>query len=178
MPYVYLIRSQKFTKIGIAHDVESRLSQLQTGNPWPLEVIVCFYFQDAASVERVLHQKFELARGRGEWFSLDADQVSVAVQICELLGGVAMEDVPASANGDAIEEAEELQETQDILLGGVDWRLDRRNGRGFAIFKRGGAKQYLGYIGLSQMKDPDHPTVEEVEAVLMKNLVAVHHEIS
>jgi hypothetical protein len=172
MPYVYLIRSQTFTKIGIANDVESRLSHLQTGNPWPLELLACFYFQDAVCVERVLHQKFELARDRGEWFTLDSEQVSVAIQICELLGGVPMEDAPVVANAEAVDEAEEIQETQDILLGGVDWRLDRRNGRGFAIFKRGGTKQYLGYIGLAQMKDPSHPTVEEVDAVLMNNLVA------
>jgi hypothetical protein len=42
MQYVYLIKCQQFYKIGVANDVESRLAQLSTGNPFPLEVKVIY----------------------------------------------------------------------------------------------------------------------------------------
>ena len=38
MQYLYLIRCQQFYKIGVANDVQSRLAQLSTGNPFPLTV--------------------------------------------------------------------------------------------------------------------------------------------
>lgn len=168
MQYLYLIRSQSFYKIGIANDVKSRLSQLQTGNPFPLELVACYDFEDAAPVERVLHMKFDSCRGRGEWFTLDDEKISVFHSICTVLDGRPSDDAPFHLLNEEIEEAEEAQETQDILLSGIDWRLDRRNGRGYAIFQRGGEKKYIGYVGKNSLKDWEHPTVEEIEAAIAK----------
>ena len=60
MQYLYLIKCQQYYKIGVANDVESRLAQLSTGNPFPLEVEIVYLFDNAEVVERALHQKFKV----------------------------------------------------------------------------------------------------------------------
>jgi len=168
MQYLYLIRSEDYYKIGIASDVESRLAQLQTGNPIQLELVDCYSFNDAAPVEKVLHNKFSACRAVGEWFRLDGEQIGTFRSICQLLDGAPLIDLP-QVNEEEIELAEETQDTQEILLSGIEWRLDRRNGRGYAIFQRGGEKKYLGYVGKRSLKDWEHPTVEEIEAAIARN---------
>lgn len=173
MQYIYLIACLNYKKIGIAGDVGSRLAALQTGNPFPLSLHACYAFDNAEIVERVIHQKFCQLRERGEWFSLSDENVTDFHAICNLLGGVRIFDGEiAVLTQEAISDAEEAEETQDILLGGISWRLETRNDRnppGYAIFRRGADKKYLGYIGMKNLKDPQHPTVEEIISVLEKN---------
>ncbi len=57
MQYIYLLESSGYYKIGIANDVAARISQLQTGNPNQINLVVCYGFENAAPVEGVLHQK-------------------------------------------------------------------------------------------------------------------------
>jgi hypothetical protein len=145
MQYLYLIESQQFYKIGIANDVQSRLAQLSTGNPFELKLLASYSFENAEVVERSIHQRFSNKRVRGEWFELGDEDVNEFHQICLLLGGVLSAVVP-TVEEEAVEEAEQLQETDDIL-GGIRWRLERRNDRnppGFVIFQRGGDKVVLG----------------------------------
>jgi hypothetical protein len=168
MQYLYLIRCQQYYKIGIANDVQSRLAQLSTGNPFQLSVMAVYGFTNAEPVERAIHQRFAELRARGEWFCLETPDVEDFERICQLLKGTP-QDQGAMIDESEIEQAEEAQETQDILLSGIDWRLDRRNGRGYAIFQRGGEKKYLGYVGKHSLKDWEHPTVEEIEAAIEKN---------
>jgi hypothetical protein len=166
--YLYLIRcNEDAYKIGIASDVRSRIASLQTGNPYKLELADCYSFPNAEVVERALHVKFDGVRMVGEWFRLRGDQLHDFGLICNLLDGKHV-DIDNHVTQAEIEEAEEAQETQDILTGGVSWRLERRNDRnppGYAIFQRG-KKVYLGYISQRNLKDPERPSVEEVEAVI------------
>jgi hypothetical protein len=168
--YLYLIKCQQYYKIGVANDVQSRLAQLSTGNPFELEPLTVSGFDNASAVETVLHQRFAAKRQRGEWFSLNSDDVATIDKIIILLGGTSAPDI-TEVDECEIEQAEETQETQDILVGGVSWRLERRNDRnppGYAIYQRG-RKVYLGYVGMRSLSDPDHPTVEEIEAVIARH---------
>lgn len=106
MQYIYIIRCQQFYKIGIANDVKSRLAQLSTGNPFPLEVLAVYGFENAESVERALHQRFANTRARGEWFDLNDGDLYDITNVCLLLGGIAGEkELPTE---DEIQDAEVL----------------------------------------------------------------------
>lgn len=139
MQYLYLIKCQQFYKIGIANDVESRLAQLSTGNPFPLEVKAVYGFENSAPVEASIHQRFSKERRRGEWFELDDSGELNFNHICRVLGGqfVATDNQSLPTN-DEIEEAEEIQEISLPVEGGKwdygamfseGWRMEK-NGAG------------------------------------------------
>jgi hypothetical protein len=107
MSYVYLIQSDRYFKIGIANDVESRLSQLQTGNPNELVIESCYEFPNAQAVETVLHQKFSSVRKLGEWFLLSNTGLQEFDTLCEMLGGVRYSPTAITSTPNEIEEAEE-----------------------------------------------------------------------
>lgn len=149
MQSLYLIKCQQYYKIGVAADVESRLAQLSTGNPFPLEVETVYTFDNAEVVERAIHQKLKSKRVRGEWFELSYDDTVEIHQLCLLLGGSAFEYRGANPDEDAIEEAEEAQ---DVALDNVDkwdyaamfadgWRMEIANKNGVPrnwSWRRGG----------------------------------------
>lgn len=72
---VYLIQAggkKGAVKIGVAKDVHRRLSQLQTGNHLPLNLIAfipCENRSEAEKLERWLHYKLRRFNIQGEWFS-------------------------------------------------------------------------------------------------------------
>lgn len=57
-------------KVGHSRDVNKRLSQLQTGNHLPLQVVAAMPFEDAAERENNLHWLLSDYRIEGEWFSV------------------------------------------------------------------------------------------------------------
>lgn len=59
-------------KIGRSIDVLGRLRALQTGYPYPLQVLQTIRCKDAAGLEHELHARYAAKRLNGEWFSLDA----------------------------------------------------------------------------------------------------------
>ena len=70
---VYFIQSGKggAVKIGKAKNVETRLRELQTGNPKELylrAVLCCTSEANAFHTEQLLHIRFAENRLRGEWF--------------------------------------------------------------------------------------------------------------
>jgi hypothetical protein len=66
--YVYFIQagSQGPIKIGVADDVEYRLSELQTGNAETLHIVGCV--PGDGRLEKELHRRLASVRIRGEWF--------------------------------------------------------------------------------------------------------------
>lgn len=66
------------TKIGVATDVEARLSALQTAHAYPLEV-VGIWLGATIEDEKRLHAKFSDKRLLGEWFDMTDDEVEVAI---------------------------------------------------------------------------------------------------
>jgi len=70
--YVYVVTStKKYFKIGVAKNPDRRLSELQTGNPEPLQIeilIQCPSEKAAYGLESLLHRRFSRRRVRNEWF--------------------------------------------------------------------------------------------------------------
>ena len=72
---IYFISDEKGSiKIGVASDIEKRLSSLQTGNPNPLKVkrLIRIKGVNDYEAERALHDHFKEYQLTGEWFKEDA----------------------------------------------------------------------------------------------------------
>lgn len=74
--YLYIISAGRFenapVKIGVADDVQQRLTELQCGNHEELYItaaIPCRSRRHAYGIETFLHKSFKKWRIRGEWFS-------------------------------------------------------------------------------------------------------------
>lgn len=152
MQYLYLIKCQQYYKIGVASDVESRLAQLSTGNPFPLEVKIVYEFDNAEIVERAIHQKLKNKRVRGEWFELSYEDTTELHKLCLMLGGSAFEYKGENPDEEAIEEAEEIQESmEDFEYSTETMRTELRlfDGqlRGVAIVLRGKQRGAIAYFG-------------------------------
>lgn len=70
---VYFIRAESGgpIKIGWTHDIDRRLSTLNTSSPYRLEVLATM--QCRKDVELRLHERFKASRLNGEWFEPTAD---------------------------------------------------------------------------------------------------------
>lgn len=82
MEYLYLIHCNGFTKIGISNDVDRRIALFQTGNPYPLELLGKFEFDNALQVESILHVRYAGFRTMGEWFKLTDAQIEEVKDFC------------------------------------------------------------------------------------------------
>jgi len=69
-------RPAKYYKIGIAKDVDSRLSVLGTGTPHRLKKYTTIKSDKPKKVENILHRMFGWwQRPRGEWFKLHRNEL-------------------------------------------------------------------------------------------------------
>lgn len=68
--YCYFIgnSSKGFVKIGVTNDPMRRLSEIRTGNPYPVSLF-CVVPGDE-TIEAMLHQAFGALRMEGEWFKI------------------------------------------------------------------------------------------------------------
>jgi hypothetical protein len=82
--YIYLIRCNEFVKIGISSDIEYRLSNLQVGNPYQLQLLHKIECEKASLVEGLLHSRFSRSYERGEWFIMTDEDVEEAVKMCSV----------------------------------------------------------------------------------------------
>lgn len=76
---IYIMKGGDYSKIGIAVSPKKRKVELQTGNPYQLEIIREYIFSrwgEAENKERELHDIFSEKWVRGEWFLLDGDDIS------------------------------------------------------------------------------------------------------
>jgi len=71
--FIYVIRCESFVKIGIAENVEYRLSIMQVGNPFELSLLKKFPSHEPKRDEAWLHNKYIRYHVRGEWFQLPPD---------------------------------------------------------------------------------------------------------
>lgn len=67
--------SKVFYKIGIAKDHRSRLATHQTSIPFHLKIELICYVENMRDNEKELHELFKEKRIRGEWFSLDKEDI-------------------------------------------------------------------------------------------------------
>lgn len=86
--YVYFIRSAgkpRRIKIGKSKDPKARMRELQTGSPYPLDIVGTIRCRDgnhATRLEKELHRYFAEYRMGGEWFKCS---LVVLVKVWELL---------------------------------------------------------------------------------------------
>lgn len=77
---VYLIRNSKLNlcKIGISEDVPRRLKDLQRDSAYDLELVCEWKCPKIAAraFEALLHEKLSYCRSHGEWFAIDAEDLS------------------------------------------------------------------------------------------------------
>ena len=85
--YVYFINAgPQLFKIGMTNqNPYKRLSTIQTGCPYPVEMYKYIETKTPRQVEEKLHQMFKDQRLQGEWFSITTEDVEMAVN--ELLEG-------------------------------------------------------------------------------------------
>lgn len=73
--YIYVLKCDKYYKIGIASNINSRLNTLQCGNPFEIEVILATRNAKAKELEKALHDAFIEFKHKREWFMLENDFV-------------------------------------------------------------------------------------------------------
>ena len=67
----FITQGGEYVKIGVAINPESRMAELQTGNP--VELKLWLVLPGGLKEERLLHHKLGASRVRGEWFVLNDD---------------------------------------------------------------------------------------------------------
>lgn len=74
----------QLVKIGqTKNNVEKRIKQLQTGNPFPIEIYAVVFSTTYKQVEKDLHAKYKRRRCHGEWFQLTLKEVKHEVAILQ-----------------------------------------------------------------------------------------------
>lgn len=71
---LYVLKAGPFIKIGVAKSITNRLKQVQTGNPYVVEVAKTYVLsseEKARAVEATLHAKYISSKAAGEWFTAD-----------------------------------------------------------------------------------------------------------
>lgn len=72
--YVYLVKLDKYYKIGVSISPDSRLQEF-TLLPYPLEYICIEKVNNFKQVEKDLHKLYSQKRVRGEWFLLQQSDI-------------------------------------------------------------------------------------------------------
>lgn len=84
---IYFIADRKndLVKIGVSNDRDRRLKQLQTGNPFVLELMGWIAEEtNQFKIEANIHKEYSNKCFRGEWFSINQNEV---LQILALYNG-------------------------------------------------------------------------------------------
>ena len=83
--YIYIIKCHEYYKIGIATRVNKRLSELQVGNPYKIELVERFEIDPhyILSFERRLHAILGGWNVRGEWFELNPAELDAIKDYCK-----------------------------------------------------------------------------------------------
>ena len=78
-PGVYFIYDTRAVKIGVANNIDTRIKQLQTGNPYELQLLKFIETQDPYTLEKRFHQLLDGKRMTGEWFDLTPEDVELFI---------------------------------------------------------------------------------------------------
>lgn len=74
--YVYLLKSDNgLFKIGYSKNVLARVKQIQKNTPHSIEIICSIRTDDVRTLEEKLHDKYQAALTKYEWFLLSPQQV-------------------------------------------------------------------------------------------------------
>lgn len=68
---VYCIECEGFYKIGVTSSgLKARVSTIQTGNPFPVNILWIARTNDIGRYERMLHEQIKDNNVRGEWYDI------------------------------------------------------------------------------------------------------------
>lgn len=80
--YVYIMRCGDYHKIGITENLDNRINQIQTGNPYPIELVFAVKHPKSSLIEKELHKKYSNKNWKREWFELqDGDFLDIKIFI-------------------------------------------------------------------------------------------------
>jgi len=83
--YVYAIaHPHGYVKIGHSKNPQKRLTSHQISCPYELWILAQLPVKNPKDVEEALHERFDYARERGEWFDLDYDDYDVLVDMMRM----------------------------------------------------------------------------------------------
>lgn len=69
--YVFIDEPREVCKIGISKNINGRLSEIQTGYPFPLSIYFTKPLSQPRKTESILHKALDDFRLKGEWFYTD-----------------------------------------------------------------------------------------------------------
>lgn len=72
---VYLIESGGLYKIGVSADIVRRLKDISGMSPYPIMLVHTWESPKPFTLEKQLHAQCRACHVRGEWFSLNAEQI-------------------------------------------------------------------------------------------------------
>lgn len=149
MSYLYVIQCNEFYKVGIASDVAARVASLQTGNPYPLQVVAYYEFDNATPVEQSLHQCFAEQWQSGEWYKLGNGDLDKINSVCTLLGGK-LETAPVEVGEQNVDDEQPVTPESVDQMERDGWRIEVINGGKYYHWRRGSAdnreSRYGGYF--------------------------------
>jgi hypothetical protein len=70
--FVYIVKCESYIKVGVSDKPFSRISTMETGNPFDLELVALLFVngkRQAYATEHNIHKKFANDRVKGEWFN-------------------------------------------------------------------------------------------------------------
>lgn len=67
---VYIVRSGRFIKVGVAKDVQRRIGMMQIGNPVEIVLLKSIPHLEPYELEESIHSDLERYHVRGEWFDV------------------------------------------------------------------------------------------------------------
>lgn len=83
MKRLYVLKCKDVYKIGItSRSVESRVADMTTGNPFPIDVVKDYSVANAFRLEQRLHSMFHDKKVHGEWFNLTQEDIQTIDSIC------------------------------------------------------------------------------------------------
>lgn len=75
---VYVLEANGICKVGVAKSITTRVASMQTGNPYKIEVVAEFRFNDertARDIEAEVHRMLTHYRMQGEWFNTGKEEI-------------------------------------------------------------------------------------------------------
>ncbi|HTG65078.1 MAG TPA: GIY-YIG nuclease family protein [Flavobacterium sp.] len=77
--YIIHTNNSNLFKIGITKNINQRIKQFETGNPFEFTLYEFFETESCRKLEKIIHKKLEKNRYRKEWFKLNEEELT---EIC------------------------------------------------------------------------------------------------
>lgn len=83
MQGVYVVKADRFYKIGQSKDIDARLATIRSSMPFQAILFHSIECENRWSTEAVLHERYDHRRINGEWFELTDDEANEILAMSE-----------------------------------------------------------------------------------------------